>query len=83
VQAVDPARAARLLDDEPGALQEAEVPRDRRPADRQPLRELADGSTGLAARRQQLDDRPPVRIAERFEGVAGRRRPALAQIALI
>jgi hypothetical protein len=44
------------------------MPRDRRPADRQLVRELADRAITGA---EQLDDRPPVRVAERVERITG------------
>jgi hypothetical protein len=44
------------------------VARDGRPADRQRVGELLDRAV---AAREQLDDRPAVRVAERVEGVSG------------
>ena len=59
----------RLLEDQAGPLQQPEVARDGRPADRQRVGELLDGP---AAGAEQLDDRPAVRVAERVERVARR-----------
>ena len=53
VESVDPPRPARFLDDEPRLLEQAQVARDRRPADRQRVGELLDGSVaGPAAFRR-------------------------------
>ena len=73
VQPVDAPGAARLLGDEPGPLEQAQVPGDRRPADRQRVGDLAHRAV---ARSQQLDDRPAVRSrpAPRTDPV-GRVRP--------
>jgi hypothetical protein len=68
VQAVEPPRPLGPRADEPRLLQQPEVPRDRRAADRQLVGELLDGAV---AAREQLDDRPAVRVAERVEGVSG------------
>ena len=68
VELVDPARPHRLLDDETRLLEQAQMPRHGGPADRQDVRDLLDGSF---ARAQQLDDRSPVRVAERVERVPG------------
>src|SRR6476660_4572097 len=67
LQPVDAARAQRLLLDEPGLLQQAQVSRYGGTADRQLVGELLHGAATAA---QQLDDRPAVGIAERVERVA-------------
>jgi hypothetical protein len=56
-----------LLDDEAGPLQQAKMARDGRPADRQGVGQLLNRA---AAGPEQLDDRPTVRVAERFEWIA-------------
>ena len=55
---------------EPGKLQQAEMPRYRRPADRQRVRKLPNGPVAGV---QQLDDSSPIRVAERFEGLSVQR----------
>jgi hypothetical protein len=55
-----------LLDHEPGVFQQAEMPRNRRTADRQCVRELLDRAL---AGTEELDDRPTVRVAERIERI--------------
>ena len=57
----------------PGPLEQPQVARDRRPADRQRVGELLDRPP---AGPEQLDDRPPVRVAERVERIARRRGAA-------
>ena len=79
VQRVDAARSLRLLDDEPGLLQQAEVARDRGAADRQRVGDLADRP---AAGAEQLDDGPPVGVAQRLERVTGRRAHASPTVML-
>jgi hypothetical protein len=66
VKAVDPPGAARLLVDETRLLQEPEMARDRRPADRELEREGGDGPRRLAEQCQNLST---VRISERRERV--------------
>ena len=70
VQPVEPPRALRAVGDEAGVLEQAQVPRHGGAADRQRVRELLDGAV---AAREQLDDRPAVRVAEGVERVAGDR----------
>ena len=67
MQPVEPARALGAVRDQAGVLEQPQVARDGRAADRQRVGELADRAVALA---QQLDDRPPVRVAERVERVA-------------
>ena len=55
-----------FIRNEPGIVQQAEVTRDGRAADRQPVGNLLDRAR---LPREQLDDGPSVRIAERVEGV--------------
>jgi hypothetical protein len=70
VKAVDPPRSARLLDDETRLLQQPEMPRYRRAADRHRIRQLLDRSTLGAFGSQQLHDPASIRIAEGLEGIA-------------
>ena len=70
VQPVDPPRSLRFLDDEPRFLQQAQVTRHRGPADRELVGDLADRP---AARTEQLDDRAPVRVAQRLERISSSR----------
>jgi hypothetical protein len=64
VEAVEPAGALRPIGHQPGLLEQAQVPRDGGPADRQRLGQLADRPVAGV---QQLDDRPAVRIPEGVE----------------
>lgn len=52
--------------EEPGALEHAQVFRDRRQGHMERLRELADG--GLGRRGELREDRAPCRVRERLEG---------------
>ena len=72
VEPVDPTRPARRLDHESGGLQQLEMARHGRPADRQGVGDLANGSVACA---EELDDRPAVGVAECVERVAGRCAP--------
>src|SRR2546422_590785 len=65
---VDAPGPDRLVDDEAGILEQAQMTGDRRPADGKRVGELA---YGPAARPEQLDDGAPIGIAERVEGIAG------------
>ena len=67
VQAVEPPRALGAVGDEAGLLEQPQVPRDGRAADRQLVGELADRAVAAA---ELLDDRPPVGVAQRVERVA-------------
>src|SRR4051812_25288898 len=67
VEAVEPAGALGAIRDQAGLLEQPQVARDRRPADRQRVGELAHGAV---ARPQRLDDGAAVWIAERVERVA-------------
>src|SRR5215831_15901762 len=55
IDPVEPPRAVSTLRDEPGLLQDAQVLRDRGPADRQLVGDLADRA---GARAELLEDRP-------------------------
>src|SRR4051794_10095580 len=75
VQAVDPLRTARLLDHQPGVLEQSQMPRHRRSADREGVGDVPDRpATGT----EQFDDLAPVRIAERVERIIGRCYHALS-----
>jgi hypothetical protein len=69
VQPVQPPRSLGAVGDEARLLEQAQVPGDRRAADRQRVGELLDGA--VAAVREQLDDRAAMRVAERVERVSG------------
>jgi hypothetical protein len=69
VQPVEPARALRAVDDQPGVLEQPQVARDGGAADRQRVGELADRAVTLL---EQLDDRAAVGVAERVERIAGK-----------
>jgi hypothetical protein len=58
---VDPMLARRPVNDEPGVLEYLQVLRDRRPADRKRIRQLAHG---LGVCCEALEDGPPGRVAE-------------------
>ena len=68
IQAVVAARPLGPLQDESGRLQHAEVLRDRRPADGEVRRQVADGPLAVA---EALHDGPPRGVAEGFEGIGG------------
>jgi hypothetical protein len=68
VESVEAAGALGAVGDEPRVLEQLQMPGDRGAADRQLVRELSDRPVAGA---EQLDDRPPVRIAEGVEGIAG------------
>ena len=70
MESVDATGALGLLDDEAGLLEQPQVPRDRRAADGQGLRELADRP---AVAREELDDGAPMRVPEGIERVAAQR----------
>ena len=65
VEAIDAPRPLWLLDDQTGVLEQSQVARHGRPADRQGVGELLDGPSSAA---EQLDDRPPVRVARASNG---------------
>ena len=71
MQPIQAACATRLLHDEPGRLQQAEMTRDRRPADRQGVGQLADRAPARRTFPEQLDDGPSIGVAERLERIAG------------
>ena len=64
IEGVDAARPVGPIHDQPGVLQHAEVLRDRRPADGEITRQLADGSRPVD---QAREDPAAGRIAERVE----------------
>jgi hypothetical protein len=68
VKSVETAGALGAIGDQAGVLEQLQMPRDRGAADRQLVGELANGAIAGA---QQLDDRPPVRVAEGVERIAG------------
>src|SRR6185369_6860844 len=68
VQSIDPLGAPRLLDHQPGVLEQTKVTGDCRPADRQRVGDAAHRPTTAP---EQLHDGPPMRVAERVERVAG------------
>src|SRR6185437_6548620 len=61
VELVDAACAGCSIDDQPGVLEHFEVLRDRRSADRQLPRQIADGPGVIA---EAFEDRSPRRITE-------------------
>jgi hypothetical protein len=81
VEAVDPTRPTRLLDDEASLLEQPQMPRYRRSTDRHHIGEVLNRSTLGPARRQQLDDPTPIGIPQGLERVACPLRRV--QIALI
>lgn len=70
-EVIDPPGALRLLCDEAGSLQQPQVSRDSRAADRQGSGNLLDR---LVAVSEQAKDRPPVGVAEGRERVTASRR---------
>jgi len=64
VELVEMPRPASSVTDEADVLEDAEVLRDGRPADRKPGSELANGSRPRA---EELEDLPPRRVAQRVE----------------
>jgi hypothetical protein len=71
VEPVQAARALGAVGDEAGLLEQAQVSRDGRAADRQGVGELLDRA--VAAAGEQLDDRAAMGVAERVERVSGQR----------
>src|SRR4051812_6980153 len=70
VQAIEPAGALRAVGDQARVLEQLEVSRHRGAADGELVGELAYRAvTGS----EQLDDRPPVRVTEGIERIAGQR----------
>lgn len=67
MEPVEPPRAFGAVGDEAGLLEQAQMARDRGAADRQCVGELLDRAVTGA---QQLEDRAPLGVAERVEGVA-------------
>ena len=72
LQVVDPPGALGLLGDQPGVLQQAQVPRHGRPADRHGRGDLLDRLVAVA---EQSQDLAPVRVAQRLERITGRTLP--------
>jgi hypothetical protein len=70
VKPIDSPRSDGFLADEPRQLEESQVARYRRSTDRQGIGKLLDRP---AAGAEKLDDRPPVRIAERVERIPRRK----------
>ena len=64
IQGIEPTVAFRTIDDKVGVLEDAQVLRHRRPADRQAARELAHG---LGSLEQAFQDRPSRGITQRVE----------------
>jgi hypothetical protein len=81
VEPVEPPGAFGPIGHQTGLLEQPQVPRHGRPADRQLLGQLADRPV---ARAQQLDDRPAVRVPKGVEGVSGqgmqRHRPRVTEM---
>jgi hypothetical protein len=69
VKPVHASGAVHSVDHQPCALEEPEVPRDCRPADRKFVGELPDTPV---TRAEEFHDRSTVRVAEGFERIAGR-----------
>src|SRR6202011_6198646 len=73
---VDAPGSSRFVDDQPGVLQQAQMPRYCRPADRQGI---GYPPPRVAARAEQFDDGAAVRVPQGVKWVAGKpRRPHAA-----
>jgi hypothetical protein len=70
VETVEAAGALGAVRDQARVLEQPQVPRNRGTADRQRVGELA---YRPVAGPEQLDDRPPVRVTEGIERIAGQR----------
>ena len=70
MEAVQATGAFGAVGDQAGVLEQLQVSRDGGAADRELVGELAYRAVAGA---EQLDDRPPVRVTEGVEGIAGQR----------